>query len=88
MEATVRRRRMTVSLPDYAYEAIKKEAKRIGWSQSALAGEYILDAIYHTPNAETIAAIEEAKSGAELRKLDLSSFESFLKSLDDEVENS
>ena len=47
---------------------MRKEAARKGWSMSALAGEYILDA-YHKPNAETLAAIEEARSGVEMEEL-------------------
>ena len=79
---TTKRQRMTVSLPAYAMDDIRKEAKRIGWSMSALASEYILDAMYNEPNAETLAAIEEARSGTEMEELDLSSFENFMKSID------
>jgi len=54
------RKRMTVTLPAYAMADLRKEAKRTGWSLSALAGEYILDRMYNEPNDETKAAIEEA----------------------------
>lgn len=81
METATRRIRMTVSLPAYAMADIRKEAARTGWSLSALAGEYILDAMYHEPNAETLAAIEEAKSGVELPTVDTSSYDAFVKSI-------
>ena len=64
MESTTRKR-LTVSIPEYAMNDLKKEAALTGWSLSALAGEYILDAMYHEPNDETKAAIEEAKNRKE-----------------------
>lgn len=72
---------MTISLPAYAMADMKKEAARMGWSMSALAGEYILDAMYHKPNAETLAAIEEARSGVEMPVVDTSSYDAFVKSI-------
>lgn len=80
MEATPRKR-LTVSIPEYAMNDLKKKAELTGWSLSALAGEYILDAMYHEPNEETKAAIEEARSGVEMEKVDMSSFDNFKKSL-------
>jgi hypothetical protein len=62
-------------------EDIRKEAKRTGWSLSALAGEYILDAMYRTPNAETMEAIEEARSGKYAGTVDTSSMDAFRKSM-------
>ena len=70
METTTRRRRLTVSLPEYALADIRKEAKRMGWSLSALGGEYLLDGMYREPNADTLAAIEEARSGVEMEDFD------------------
>ena len=75
---------MTVSLPAYVVEEIKKEAARTGWSASALAGEYIIDAMRCTPNADTLAAIEEAKSGVEMEELtpyDIEHFEEYVAGL-------
>lgn len=37
---------------------------------SALGGEYLLDGMYSKPNAETLAAIEEARSGVEMEDFD------------------
>ena len=84
METVRKRKRMTVSLPAYAVADMKKEAARMGWSMSALAGEYILDAMYHKPNAETLAAIEEARSGVEMEELtpyNIEHFEEWVASL-------
>ena len=41
----------------------------------------LLDAVYFEPNETTAAAIEEARSGKELEKLDLDNFKSFVDSL-------
>lgn len=81
MEITTKRQRLSITLPKYAMEEIRKEAKRTGWSLSALAGEYILSAMYHKPNPDTIAAIEEAKGGEEMATVDTSSYGSFVKSI-------
>ena len=78
------RRRVTVSLPEYAVADIKEQAKRMGWSLSALAAEYILDAMYNKPNPETLEAIEEARSGAEMEELtpyDIEHFEEYVERL-------
>lgn len=78
---TTRRKRITVSLPEYAFDDIRHEAERTGWSLSALAGEYILDSMYSKPNAETMEAIEECRSGVELPAVDTSSVEAMTKSI-------
>lgn len=39
--------------------------------------------MYSEPNEETKAAIEEARAGKNLKKVDMSSFENFMKSLDE-----
>ena len=40
----------------------------------------LMDAMYKKPNEETKIAIEEAREGKNLKKVDTSSFESFIKS--------
>ena len=42
----------------------------------------LLDAVYREPNEETLAAMKEAREGKNLTKVDTSSYESFLKSLE------
>lgn len=41
----------------------------------------LLDAIYYTPNAETLEAIEEARNGKPMETLDLDHFQDFINSL-------
>ena len=81
---TTPRERVTVSLPRYAAEHIREEAKRTGWSISALAAEYILNAIHPNPNADTLSALKEAKSGMAMEELtdyDIEHFEEFVAKL-------
>lgn len=42
-----------------------------------------MDAVYSEPNEETIAAINEARSGKYAGTIDVSSFDAFMKSLDE-----
>lgn len=44
--------------------------------------EALMDMAYGTPNAQTLAAIEEARSGRYAGTLDVSSYEAFVKSID------
>jgi hypothetical protein len=39
------------------------------------------DAVYHEPNDETIAAMEEVRTGEKLETLDLDHFDEYVKSL-------
>ena len=59
------------------------EARRQGISVSRLLENIAEERLYQQPNAETLAAIEEAKSGVEMEEVDLSSFENFLKSMEE-----
>lgn len=42
-----------------------------------------MDAVYSEPNEETIAAINEARSGEYAGTIDVSNFDAFMKSLDE-----
>jgi len=59
------------------------EARRQGISVSRLLENIAEERLYQQPNAETLAAIEEARSGVEMEEVDLSSFENFLKSMEE-----
>ena len=80
MERT-RTKSMTVRLPEYAVDSIKKEAKRRNMSMSRLMSICILDSLCPTPPPETLAALEECRSGVELEELtsyDIEHFEEYL----------
>ena len=77
-------------LPSYLLEGLKTEARRQHRSVNNLVEVVLLKSLYNEPNAETLAAMKECLSGVELENfdpnelqpLDLSSFESFMQSLD------
>lgn len=58
-------------------------AKRQNRSLNNFVETLLLDAAYHEPNAETLAAMEEARSGKlrDAPSLDLSSIEAMEKSM-------
>jgi hypothetical protein len=77
---TTTRRRTTVSLPDYMLADLSAEARRQGISVSRLI-ENITEERMYQPNAETLAALEEARSGVEMEELtdyDIEHFEEFV----------
>lgn len=63
-------------------ERLKLMAKRQNRSLNNFVETLLLDAVYHEPNAETLAAMEEARSGKlrDAPALDLSSIEAMEKS--------
>ena len=63
-------------------ERLKIEARKENRSLNNYVESVLLDAVYREPNEETLAAMEEAKEGKDLTKVDTSSLESFLKSLE------
>jgi antitoxin component of RelBE/YafQ-DinJ toxin-antitoxin module len=56
-------------------------AIRKNWSLNSCVEEILLDAVYHEPNTETVEAIEEAKAGKSAGKLDVSSYDAFMNSI-------
>ena len=63
-------------------ERLKIEARKENRSLNNYVESVLLDAVYREPNEETLAAMEEARNGKNLTKVDTSSLESFLKSLE------
>ena len=63
-------------------ERLKIEARKENRSLNNYVESVLLDAVYREPNEETLAAMKEAKDGKNLTKVDSSSLEAFLKSLE------
>ncbi len=63
-------------------ERLKIAAKLENRSLNNYVESVLMDIVYHEPNAETRAAIKEAKRGNNLPPIDTSSFEAFCKSLE------
>ncbi|MFS2804841.1 toxin-antitoxin system protein [Phocaeicola vulgatus] len=61
-------------------DMLKSAAKREHRSLNNFVECLLMDAMYTEPNEETKAAIKEARAGKNLKKVDTSSFENFIKS--------
>lgn len=73
----VTRKATTIRLPEYLLADLHSEARRRNISVSRLLERIAEENIYH-PNAETMAAIEEAKSGVEMEDFDPSELDKYI----------
>lgn len=83
MEIAIEKKSQSFRLPVELIERLKQLAKRQNRSLNNYVETLLLDATYHEPNATTIAAIEEVKSGRNRNNapLDMSSIEAMEKSM-------
>ena len=81
MEARIARKQTTLRLGADLMDRLREEARREHRSLNSLIEAILARAMEHRPNADTLAAIEEARSGKELETLDLDHFEEFVASL-------
>lgn len=75
------RKQTAFRLPEGLLAALKTNARSANRSLNNYVESILLEAVYSTPNEETRQAIEEARSGKSSGKLDMSSYDAFLKSL-------
>jgi len=68
-------------LPEYMLTDLSNEARRRKTTISKLLEDFVEPALYQQPNPETLAAIEEARSGVEMAVVDTSSYDAFVKSI-------
>jgi len=81
VEAVKVRKSTAFRLDNALLERLKTEAKRENRSLNSLVEAILMDAMYCVPNAETLEAIEEARSGKYAGVLDASSFDAFMESV-------
>ena len=81
METVIARKQTSFRLRTDLLERLKAMAIRKNWSLNCCVEEILLDAVYHEPNTETVEAIEEAKAGKSAGKLDVSSYDAFMNSI-------
>lgn len=79
MEAVIKKQ-TAFRLDSDLLDALKSAAKREHRSLNNFVECLLMDIMYKEPNEETKAAIEEARLGKNLKKVDTSSFENFIKS--------
>lgn len=82
MEAVVRKQ-TSFRLREDLLQILQEQAKKANRSLNNFVESTLMDAVYSEPNEETIAAIEEARSGKYAGTIDASSFEAFMKSLNE-----
>ena len=80
MNTTTTRKATTVRLPDYMLLDLHNEARRTGVSVNKLIEDALEESLYR-PNTETLAAIEETRSGKYAGVVDTSSIEAMTKSI-------
>ena len=78
MEAV--RDNVTVSIPRYLIDDMRREMKSTSTNIDELVVTFVYEAL-HTPNKETRAALEEAKSGVDLKTVDTFDTETFTNSI-------
>lgn len=81
MSTTIERKQTAFRLSTSLMERLRTEAKRENRSLNNLVEVLLTESLDRRPNPETVAAIEEARSGKYAGELDASSFDAFMKSV-------
>ncbi len=82
MEATINRKSAMFRLREELLERLKQLAARDNRSLNNYVETILMNVVYNTPNATTVAAMKEAENEENLTTVNMNSYESFLKSLD------
>jgi hypothetical protein len=82
MEAVIRKQ-TSFRLREDLLQILQEQAKKANRSLNNFVESTLMDAVYSEPNEETIEAINEARSGKYAGTIDVSSFDAFMKSLDE-----
>lgn len=80
--ATINRKQTAFRLREDLLKRLKTAAKKENRSLNNYVESVLLEAVYGKPNDETLEAMAEARENKNLSKVDTSSFESFIKSLE------
>lgn len=79
MEITLEKKAHVFRLPVYLLDKLKELAQKDRRSLNNYVECLLLDAVYHEPNEETVAAINEARAGHLPGPIDTSSVEAMIK---------
>ncbi|WP_455632500.1 toxin-antitoxin system protein [Parabacteroides sp.] len=82
MEAVIRKQ-TSFRLREDLLQILQEQAKKANRSLNNFVESTLMDAVYSEPNEDTIAAINEARSGKFAGTIDASNFEAFMKSLNE-----
>ncbi len=83
MDVTIDRKQTAFRLSSDLLERLKIAAKRQNRSLNNFVESVLMDVVYNEPNEETKAAIEEAKAGKYAGTIDMSNFDTFMRSIND-----
>ena len=83
MSIAVARKQTSFRLRTDLLEMLQKAATRENRSLNNYVESVLLDSVYNTPNAETLAAMQEVEKGIGLRKADTSNLDAFIKSCEE-----
>lgn len=83
MEARAAKKQTALRLDGHLVDKLKENAKKANRSFSNYVECILLDSILNEPNEDTREAIREARAGKHAGKLDMSDFNSFIKSVND-----
>lgn len=81
MGATITKVQTAFRLDEELLNRLKVKAKKENRSLNNYVETKLMEVAYDEPNEETIAAINEVKSGKKLEKLDLQKFKEFIEAL-------
>ena len=81
MGATISKVQTAFRLDEELLNRLKIKAKKENRSLNNYVETKLMEVAYDEPNEETIAAINEVKSGKKLEKLDLQKFKEFIEAL-------
>lgn len=82
MEVTINRKSAMFRLRTELLDRLKQLAARDNRSLNNYVETILMDVAYNTPNAATITAMKEAQDEANLTTVDMTNYDTFLKSLD------
>ena len=80
---TVIRKQTSFRLREDLLQVLQEHAKKANRSLNNFVESTLMDATYSSPNEETVAAINEARSGKYSGTIDTTDFDSFMKSINE-----
>ena len=78
----ISRKQTAFRLREDLLDKLKIAARKENRSLNNYVESVLMDVVYRTPNAETLSAMSDARSNENLREVDPSSLDSFIKSLE------
>ena len=81
METTITRTQTAIRLSTEMLKRLKTEARKQNRSLNIFVERVLMDAVYRTPNAKTMAAVKEAREDKNLETINLDNLEGFIESL-------